>query len=75
MAKRKIAHCIKTRDEKGIPHYTPCSREYARNLIKGSCIIAKRRGTIGREFYLVLANGCTVVIDLLTPKQLRANGL
>jgi hypothetical protein len=74
MTKRTLAHAIKTRDANGIPHIAPVSRAYAKQLIKGSCITRKHRG-MGGEFHLVLANGLVVLVDMLTPKQLRANGL
>lgn len=74
MKKRTMAWALVTRDEKGQRHIKPCPREYAHNIVKGSCVTLVRRG-MGGERHVVLANGCTFIIDLLTPRQLRANGL
>lgn len=74
MTKRTLAHALRTRDEKGVPHTMPITREYAKYLLSLTCVMAVRRG-MGGERYLRTASGLVVVLDMLTPRQRRMNGI
>lgn len=68
--KKQLAHVLRTRDENNGLHMSLMTRDAAHAFVRGSCVTKVRRGMMGERF-VVLANGTTIVADMVTAKQLR----